>query len=434
MNESCYARIIIQGELITLSDLHLGSATTPLPVEDGETVNDVMLDCAGQPYIPGSSLRGLLRALMGDAAPELLGQARLGSEEKAGKLRVHDARIAQPVARPLRCRIKKNPVTATAEDKHLFQDLVVPRGSRFLLSLQGDGIRHSEVMTLLVALQSLNSGFPAARLGGGKSIGRGLVQWKVDEVLALDGAAFKKWLDSDEDLEQADWKTLTPSEDDLVTDYHQWRLRLHFDEPVLVNDPSLVSGENGTPDLRYQREAGRLLITGASLKGLFRARARRILMTIGNDETRVDALIDEMFGSTANISRWFFHDILAPVTRVHEQTIIAVDRFTGGVQQGAMLNLEAAQAGPAETRVCAHPNIPGWQRLLWLYCLRDLMEGDLNLGWGAARGFGAFHAELLEDGDPMTWDALSKKYENELQGWDEALQEKLRAEDEEAAA
>jgi len=429
--DTCYTRVIIEGELTALSDLHVGAATQALPEGEEPVGNDIMLDCMEQPYIPGSSLRGLLRALIGAGSPagiSLFGQARLTEEEKAGKLRVYDARVIQRVALVTRSRIKKNPVTATAEDKHLIHDQVVPRDSRFLVRLQADGIRKSEVKILLQALQCLGSGSPDARLGAGKSIGRGHIRWRALDMLGLDSEAFEKWLDSDDALEEAGWVSIELPEDEMVSEYEQWCLRFVFDEPVLINDP----GNKGEPDLRYLREDNRLLITGASLKGLFRARARRILMTIASGSVRVDSLVDEMFGSADGISRWFFDDILAQITEVHQQTIIAVDRFTGGVKAGAMLNLEAAVAAPAEAVVSAHIEIPGWQKLIWLYCLRDAMEGDLNIGWGAARGFGAFQVEFMnEDGKPVEWAVLLAQYEPQITEWDRKLQEKLTETDKE---
>ena len=426
----CYARVIIEGELTTLSDLHVGAASQPLPMGEDEPENHIMRDCLGQPFIPGSSLRGLLRAIIGsdsNAGRELFGQARLTDAEKAGKLRVYDAHITQCVALPMRTRIEKNPVTGAAEDKHLIHDRVVPRGSRFLVSLQGDGLRHSHVEALLQALQGLN-GAAQGRLGSGKSIGRGRLNWRLKKASGLDSEALNAWLYGDDSLEKARWTAMNPPDEAMSdSDFISWRLRLVFDEPVLVNDPSIVSGEKGDPDLRYLREDGKLLVTGASLKGLFRGRIRRILMTMtGGDEDMSDKLIGKMFGSGDGISQWWFDDLLAPVESVHEQAIIAVDRFTGGVKDGAMLNLEAAVAGPSETQIHARADAPGWQQLLWLYALRDAMEGDLNIGWGAARGFGAFRAEYLDGGgESKTWEEVLDKYRSKIAAWDNQLQDKL---------
>jgi hypothetical protein len=60
---------------------------------------------------------------------------------------------------------------------------------------------------------------------------------------------------------------------------------IHPQAPLLVNDPGYVrlkkNQEDNFPDLQYSRTAdGKALIPGRSLKGLLRARARRILATL----------------------------------------------------------------------------------------------------------------------------------------------------------
>ncbi|GAW32180.1 CRISPR-associated RAMP protein Csx7 [Carboxydocella sp. JDF658] len=53
-------RIIIIGELLTVTPLHIGAGVNSLEV--GVADNQVVKDYLGRPYIPGSSLKGVLRA------------------------------------------------------------------------------------------------------------------------------------------------------------------------------------------------------------------------------------------------------------------------------------------------------------------------------------------------------------------------------------
>lgn len=53
-------RIIITGELVTETPLHIGAGKNEMEV--GAADNQVVKDYLGRPYIPGSSLKGVLRA------------------------------------------------------------------------------------------------------------------------------------------------------------------------------------------------------------------------------------------------------------------------------------------------------------------------------------------------------------------------------------
>lgn len=442
-SDKTYRRVTIRGELIALSDLHLGSGGTGERGEDEKAiqVNELALDCAKRPILPGASLRGYLAAQVGEENPgfiELFGAARYSGDEQAGALRIYDGRlIGAENEEIIRSRIAIEPVTRTAKENHLFNDILTPRGSRFHLEISLDNISNVALNTLLQALTSFNPDNPTGQMGQGKSHGRGQMQWQCCAIRGLSEEAFKTWLNSDKPLQQAAWETINMPP---ANPRNQWRaipLRYYFDSPILINDPAIVSGKKNEPDLRFMRRGDKLLIPGSSIKGIFRARARRILLTLCGDNEKTDTLTEQMFGGTDGMSIIRFYDVLAPVGKeeVHEQTMIAVDRFTGGVKDGAMINVEAARPKPAKGVVAMSNQAEDWQRALWLYCLRDAMEGDLALGWGQARGFGAFHIELeTEKGGQQNWPGYWQSIESKADKWVEALNKALHNKEEKKEA
>ncbi|WP_456376507.1 RAMP superfamily CRISPR-associated protein [Thiolapillus sp.] len=392
---SDYMRVIIEGELQCLSDLHLGSGE--LWKEKGEegAYNNVVLDHNSLPYIPGASLRGYLLEQLADApnARKIL----QGGEDAMGRLRVYDVRLDAADWQAIRrSRVAIHAVTRTAAKNQLFKDLLVPRGSRFQVRLELDEICEPELKALLQALYCIQSDNPQASLGGGKSLGRGRVSWESKSVQVLDDAAFIGWLKGEKPLERAGWKSFeyTP---EAVSFVERWELTYRFHEPVLVNDPAIVekkkSKDEDKPDMRYMRTRdGDLLIPGSSIKGVFRAWAGRILRTLSGDDKRAKKMLDELFGDPDGMGVLLWEDAVALKRYVteHKQFIIAVDRFTGGVQEGAMLHLESAEADQAEGGLAFRDPLAPWQRALLRLLLRDASEGDLALGWGQARGFGGF--------------------------------------------
>ncbi len=429
MNTTIYRRVIIEGSLTTRSDLQIGAVHDELPGSPGEPAGKgIMRDANGQPYIPGSSLRGVLAAEIRRATPhhfkKLFGEARLTTKEKAGILRVFDATLPTQTSSNTiqRTRVSIDPVTRTAKDKHLIHEDVLRRGTCFQITIQADDIDQQALDALLHALNRFTGKADGLQLGGGKSIGRGHIQWQQKQIRVLDEPAFQQWLDGDQPLSNANWQLHTPPAPGAAITTQSWRLLFHFDEPLLINDPAEVTDQPEAPRLCYRRHGDKLLVPGSSIKGVFRARARRILITISNNPNVADQLIGKMFGSTENASRWRFHDLTTHIERKHEQTLIAIDRFTGGVQDQALLNLEAAIAKPAITTIVAD-NPPDWQKALWYLILRDAIEGDLNLGWGAARGFGAFHIGVLDDKITQPWKQLQQQMN---EAWFDALDEKIQ--------
>ena len=396
-----YERVIIQGELHCLSELHMGSGVLGKRGKEAANYNEIVLDHIGRPYIPASSLRGYLCDHLTDYSYQ---QQLFGDTGQMGALRVYDARLSpeQESMEIHRSRIAVDAITRTAAENKLFNDILVPRGSRFQVRLELDSIEDQVLNALLDTLGSLNADNPLARLGQGKSHGRGQIAWKPSSVRVLSEEAFCDWLENEnQPLKQAGWEEYE-HQGSFVTAVETLRLHFRFYEPVLVNDPALVkpkkNKDDQEPDMRFMRiNDDELLLPGSSIKGLFRARARRILLTMGASEKRADEMLGTLFGSAEKgLGNLLWYDALASGVQAHEQSLIAIDRFTGGVQDGAMLQLEAARVNVAESALALRNPLRGWQRALFLLLLRDAMEGDLALGWGQARGFGGFHLEITQ--------------------------------------
>lgn len=214
--------------------------------------------------------------------------------------------------------------------------------------------------------------------------------------------------------------------------------------PLLVNDPTQagLSGFDHAPLIE-----GRPVLTGASLRGVLRSHAERIARTLATERAAdrddflatcpacspvarpidtenvalasCDALLQrreqagaaencsrganrevdpekelclacQLFGSPRLGSRLIVEDAYLkegtePVYKV--QDFLAIDRFTGGGRDGAKFDALALWKPPFTARLRLE-NPRAWE-LGWLaLVLRDLAEGWLTVGFGAAKGFG----------------------------------------------
>ena len=211
---------------------------------------------------------------------------------------------------------------------------------------------------------------------------------------------------------------------------------LQAEGPLLTND-TMVAGKSGfdhAPLLAQMGDWTKPVLTGAGLRGVLRSHAERLARTLttyaasGLDdfvlkcpacnpvESRVDkplascdALLKDahvspsttvsddhlclacrLFGSTRRGSRLIVED--APYTgeqppKLKMFDFLAIDRFTGGGKDGAKFDALALWKPAFKLRLYLE-NPQEWE-LGWLaLVLRDLEEGWLSVGFGAAKGFG----------------------------------------------
>ncbi len=473
-----YLRIRISGEILTRSLLHCGDGGD-IPAEEWTSqkkfkekkgrINSVCKgaekdsNAGSRPYIPASTLRGSLRERCQN--PDALFGTAHGKEGRMGKVRVYDAFLKKTAAGPsgdlywneqfettLRDGVSIDPITNTAAEHLLFTHEVVPEGSIFELTLEADRLTAAELDSLLELLHGWNGGMESA-IGKGRSKGWGRIYWNgVPEVKVLEDAAVKEWMERG--------TTALPPMKNIETSFktlgrtgrnRTLSFSLHPGSPLLVNDPGRVrdkeKDDDHFPDLAFMRtQDGKALIPGSTLRGAVRAQARRILATIAHQHCglaaseagkAVDPLVEELFGTERRRSPLWIGDAVAQDTETHKQTFIAVDRFTGGVAKTALYSVEAAVCASLNGECAIEPQphrAPGgdWWKGLLLLVIRDLMEGDLVVGWGKARGYGNVVVTLQsKDGERIeNFAKLLQLLPSEINGcepehWLDALQKRV---------
>jgi len=446
MNQAThYERIIIQATLHCMADLHVGSGiegSHQLQGEKGKKLEpqqhaEVCRDNAGNPYLPASTLRGFLAQSLRSAGnlgshDRLIGSASDKEEGGcAGKLRVYDARTLQPCTTRMQSRVALEPITGTSKDHQLFTLVLVPAGTPFQLHLEIDKVRSEDAEALLDALASCD-GSIKSQIGKGKTLGQGVLKFDYEslQVTGITAEEMVDWLLQDEViplplssiLDKLQW-TYPNSAHDLAA----IQLNIYPTGPLLVSDPHLSKNIENEPDHEYSRQGNRLQIPASTLKGALRGHCRKIIMTLLHQrdstpqafklQTNVaDELIEEIFGGKGQIGRIRVSNATSTQEAIdHIQTFIAVDRFTGGVADGALCMAKAAALIDGDKlpfKVWLDDALSldanDWVIGLLVLVLRDAMEGDLTLGWGASKGYGAFQfgVALNEKTEIKSWEAL----------------------------
>jgi CRISPR-associated protein (TIGR03986 family) len=448
-------RIRIDGKLTTRSNLHLGSGTTVtrpgLRILEGNRAGTepeiaaVAVDYDDRPYLPGTSVKGVLRAWLEEHGAAGAIRQLFGFEDKAtgaaagGKAEFLDAFVdpgSNPASEniPYWCKKRLTGVTASvaidrytrsASDNRLFHREYVPPGVAFNITITAQDVDAAEIALLLMALRAFNTDDPII-LGSDTADGWGQFTWSDETLRVLTPTELPAWLAGNycgyDGLPQVDAPVTAQTLPGRNQPTLAIGLSIEFSGPFLINDPSRTKTKDD-PESPKPNHAPRLdtanqpLLPASALRGVLRARAERIARTLvvkccdpnSSSACRIELSAGEqaakaisrlcipcrLFGAPGWASRIGFSAIkLTNNPRPYSQELVAIDRFTGGVAGSAKFNAEA----------CWQPHFDATLRLsepldraalgLLALALRDLEDGDLTIGFGAAKGYGSCTATV----------------------------------------
>lgn len=437
-------RIVIEGEMALLSPAHFGNG-------DGSDETDLPLLAdnydPGRPLLTGASLAGALRAYLRRFAGDLDGTKELdkclfggtkGSDDgEQSPLIVDDALGSIGASVELRDGVKLLPQSRTAADGALFSIETWAAGTTFpvrmeLLLIEGKD-DEAALRALVAALTGMSNG--GITLGMRKQRGYGqarVSRWQVrryrlaeltSDVLAWlreGGQALSDRnstsvsvtngqgeLLGDQEIMVALLNAFGSKAEPLARQDHLFELRAEF----ALESSLMIRGNTGRDDLGpdmvhlHSRRNGRMrpILSGTSLAGALRGRALRILNTLNPDKAQ--DILGALFGPemrpgvTPRASR-----LITTECEIRDaidnlvQNRIRVDRFTGGVVEGALFEEQPVFAKPV-TRLTLHMHIrePQDHEIgLLLLLLKDLWTGDLPLGGEIAIGRGRLRGQWAE--------------------------------------
>jgi len=399
--------------MILLAEIKL---RTPLCVASGvgeDTDSDVQRDYDGNPYIPGSSLAGAMKAYLSQCgkSAEFLGEDDENSS-RMSLLRISDV-ILRDVKIGTRDGVKLENKLAVDQSKHNYEIIETANGIIQLeLTLREKGISKKEEW--IDDIKSVLSGFENGeiRLGGNRN--RGLGCLKVENVYykIFSKDNVEDWLDykktEKEKLEPMDWY-----QESKVSIYEKFRVPLKLTGGISIRRYTTKPNE---PDYEHITSNGQAIVPGTSWNGAIRQQCQKILEDLGYEKAA--SAIQEWFGyvdlkdakqSDVVISESFFEK--------GEPLIITrnkINRFDASTIEGALYTEKSYFEGETILEIRVRKNVRDFEVIcgLLLLVIKDIQKGYLAIGGQTAIGRGIFKA--IEGQENIVTEADKEKYAKAL--------------------
>lgn len=428
-------------------------AVTPMSIGSGsgDAFSDSLVarDVNGFPYIPGTSLAGIVRNMIGKEDSKLV----FGFPENKGKgsdvifteAKILDSNgnvidnmvdpdsVQDPVLKmtyelPIRPHVKIGPDGAGVEGG-LFSEQVIYAGTRFCFEIE------------MLSAESVSAAFErilekiqsrSFRIGGGTRCGFGEIKVINIKKAVLDLRLpddLELYLSKSSDLSAAwdGWKDIEVNEV-VSEEYDIYTLVLQPVDLFLFSsgfgdrdaditpakERMIVWEENKPAEITSQM----IMIPATSIKG---AVSHRVAyhwnklngLFAGNPDAKVgedNPAVQHLFGyqndSGQQRGNVIFSDLyLKDMDASHEkiQHHVMIDRFTGGTLQGALFEekLVYGAGSSFSTSIFLSKNVGQEYVKAFEYALSDIVDGILPLGGGVNRGHGVFKGQILKNDVPV---------------------------------
>lgn len=429
--------------LRTATPLHIGGPTDPLL--DAPVVRNAF----GHWLVPGSSLTGVLRALVraevGEKDVATFFGSVSGDDAAASRVTVSDGELLDYDGRstlrkaiagealkiPVDLRVIEDHVRlqtdldeapGTAADGAKFDLEVVPVGTCFAFEIECHLDRDDPISELIDrSIQRLSEG--ELNLGGDNAAGLGRINTVSHVARTFDFSVQSDVLayaSLDGDPTSPLPGGLTPEATPVTrlknqTDLHgSVTIRFQTSGPLLIGgEQGPFSGDSANADMVFNRQPvvdmqdGRVterpMIPGSGVRGLLRSRVVRTLIAAGLDPEQARLQMEGLFGSvTDGQGRRGRLRVEGAILADHSGTLlqhVAIDRLTGGSLKSALFTEAPIWVDDLEFDLTFRlDGVNDRQLALLVQAIWDIHEGVAPLGGGTRRGNGQLRIAPSPDG------------------------------------
>lgn len=378
---------------------------SPMSIGSGNNVytdHDVSVDNNGLPFIPATSITGVIRAYIrskygNNISEELFGEISENTNNKCAldcKIRFYDATMPQSMLEKSKCFL-------TTRDCVKLENKIGVKGAKFDFQIVETGAVFESYIELLdksyiryieEAMGAVNEGFVA--FGTKTTRGYGKCSLEVKRAIlnsVSDWIKFKMF-------SQDEWKSKEKIKLCSTTmDYFRFIVTLksrgglsirEYSTDVGLPDYSQISLKNNNEYLP--------VVPGTSWAGAFRNNFRKMMS---------DEEVSHIFGTVngtdgeSSLSKIVFSESLLTEGSIKDITRNSIDRFSGATKSGALYTERTYYYGKTQLIIDIEKSI-GEKAIAGIaVCLADLHNGFLSVGGLTSIGRGLFSVLSVRVGD-----------------------------------
>lgn len=441
----CLSRFVLEAK----TALSIGSG-------DKNVITDalVLTDVNGLPYIPGTSIAGVLRHAYETTYTSEKGESLFGFQKEKegqgsriifsdGRMIGRDGEVIDGLVEidwedPFYSKFKSLPIRqhcrinelGVAYDKAKFDQQVIYKGTRFAFEVEMVASDEEALSDLIDVLKELKK--KAFRLGGNTRMGLGevaVVDFKHRVIDCRKSDQLSDYLNKSASLRLTNFWDHCDLESSFSenSDWVEYQLALSPEDFIFFGSgfgneradmtcvtESMIDWDSGKPHFLDEN----ILIPGSSVKGAIAHRVafhyNKIIANYADapslDKEQINQAINALFGSEESLDtekpkrgNVLVSDIIvAPLASSSKKLLqhVKIDRFTGGAIQGALFGEEPifARGQFFEMNVLVHKEAFSEKNIRDAFekTLEDLCCGLLPLGGGVNRGNGCFTGTLVK--------------------------------------
>lgn len=413
-------KIVLQGTIELLSPALIGSG------RGDHTDVDVLLDRDGKPFIPATSLVGVLKHFIQlDTADEnnqkrfwgFTSEEKISDKEKEkpSDLCCSDLTFLDGNDKPIvRDGIRVNNKNGIVAKGAKYDYQVIERGAKFKLNLEVNLTDTNRTFARQM-VATIRNGLELGLIQIGAKTNSGLGKMKLTNVQVYefnfsDKKDVLRWFKRDYSTPNPFSESHFEIQGNIFSIDATFRLKNSFICRSYSADPNAT-------DAVSIKSGSDFVLTGTSLKGAIRSRAERILRTLGKSEERTKEMLSPLFGNVdtedtekmengkekvkaqkenrARKGRISVDETLLSGFEAEQQTRIKIDRFTGGTIESALFDTMPLFTDISKDNQIKHVRITirdyaDCEAGLMLLVLKDLWTGDLAIGGEKGVGRGVF--------------------------------------------
>ncbi|HOV91198.1 MAG TPA: RAMP superfamily CRISPR-associated protein [Syntrophorhabdaceae bacterium] len=414
---------MIKGRLVLEGVVRLKSAALIGSGVRESTDIDILKDSKGRPYIPATSFVGVLRSTINYSDLDIFWGYTSDDNSAQSALSCDDLTLLDDTSPTIEVRdgIKIDPKTGKVAEGAKYDYEVIPPGTAFKMHLEAT-YRADDKEQLARLLKTIESNLKkkAIRIGAKTNSGLGRIVLEKSKLCDFDYSEKQnvlRWFKRDFE-NQPEYSGVEPR--DLYDRSFSIDMTLVLKSSLIVRS---YPSSPDAPDAVHMKSGDDHIIPGTSLKGAIRARALRIIKTLGKSED----ILDELFGyvyddereaqqrgrkkGDARKGRIRIDEITLPRFVSELQTRIKIDRFTGGTIEAALFETKPLFSSADNEEIknvrISIRDCRDHEAGLMLLVFKDLWTGDLAVGGEKNIGRGVFKgisAEIRVNGKTIAID------------------------------